>query len=61
MKIKWVLRDQNGNYAALDSKASIIAVDKLNDALVFDGRDNEEMKCDFYNRITGMVYAVQLI
>lgn len=59
--IRWVLRDQNGNYAALDSKGSAVTVESVNEALVFDGRDNEEMKCGFYGRITGMDYTVELL
>jgi len=60
-EIRWVLRDQNGNYAALNRKGSIVAVEDAKDALVFDGRDNEELKRDFYTRITGMDYTVELI
>lgn len=59
--IRWVLRDQNGNYAALGSKGSVIAVESINEALVFDGRDNEEMKRGYYRRITGMDYTVELL
>jgi hypothetical protein len=60
-RIRWVLRDQNGNYAAVDPMTSIIAVDSVKDAIVFDGRDNEEVKRKFYNSVTGMTYAVELI
>lgn len=60
-QIRWALRDPNGNYAGLDSHAQIIAVSDVKDAQVFDGRDNEQLKRDFYSRITGMDYTVELL
>lgn len=59
--IRWVLRDQHGNYAALDSNACMTAVEDRADAIVFDGRDNEELKRGYYERITGLNYTVELL
>ena len=60
-KIRWVLRDQNGSYAGLDSQGRPVSVTAIKDAMVFDGRDNEKLKRDFYGRITGNDYTVELL
>lgn len=57
-KVKWKLREASGLYAALD-KVNIVLTDEKN-AMVFDGRDNEQIKVKFYNAATGGNFKVEI-
>lgn len=63
--VKWVLRDQFGDYAALGPDAvgpnAVKMVQDKAQAAVFDGRDNEERKVAFYNAITGLNFHVEMV
>lgn len=50
--VRWVLICASG-YAALSPDARCIIVPDLSDALVFDGRDNEETKARYYSAALG--------
>lgn len=52
---RWVLLCENG-YAALDGIAP-----ELKNALVFDGRDNEETKVRFYSILLKTPFVVEVL
>ena len=59
-KVKWVLLCEKG-YAALSPAFSCIIVPDLCDAMVFDGRDNEEMKANCYSTALGVQFVVEIL
>jgi hypothetical protein len=59
--IKWALYcPQLGLYAGLRG-IDIVPVTSIADAQVFDGRDNEAQKVEFYRVITGIDWQIQLV
>jgi hypothetical protein len=58
--IKWRLESFEGLCAGLDDKFGCALVLPHN-AVVFDGRDNEEMKKKFYETILGVELAIVLM
>lgn len=59
--IKWVLRSPAGQYAYLGERLQMLLTSDLNQALVFDGRDNEMMKAEFYSIILKIPMTPELI
>jgi hypothetical protein len=60
--VRWVLRDHLGEYVAIPVTAHGIQMTKdITAACVFDGRDNEKMKVDFYRAVTGLDFAVEVL
>lgn len=54
--VRWVLAAAVGDglvYTCLDNKHGAILTDDPGEAIVFDGRDNEKMKADFYSVLVG--------
>ena len=58
--VKWVLLCADG-YASLSPQARCIIVPDLCDAMVFDGRDNEERKVATYSAALGTPFVVELL
>lgn len=58
--VKWVLMCADG-YASLSEQARCIIVPDLCDAMVFDGRDNEERKVATYSAALGTEFVVELL
>lgn len=58
--VKWVLLCADG-YASLSPQARCIIVSDLCDAMVFDGRDNEERKVATYSAALGTQFVVELL
>lgn len=59
--IKWALYcPQLDLYAGL-SGIEIIPVTKIEQAQIFDGRDNQELKISFYRVITGVCWQIKLL
>jgi hypothetical protein len=59
--IKWVLAAPDGSCMALDRFARPRLTMDADEALVFDGRDNEELKARFFQIILGMDLTVVLL
>lgn len=60
-KIKWALYcPQLGLYAGL-SGIDIVPVVNIADAQIFDGRDNEAHKAEFYRVVTGIDWQIKLV
>lgn len=58
--VKWVLLCADG-YASLSPQARCIIVPDLCDAMVFDGRDNEERKVATYSSALGTPFVVEFL
>lgn len=59
--VRWVLRDQFGDYVADTNSPFIDMTIERERALVFDGRDNEEFKVRYYNAVTGLEFEAVLV
>lgn len=57
--VKWRLRSPSGQYAGLDGLRSVLT-DEAN-ALVFDGRDNEQIKTEHWSVLLKVPMAVELV
>jgi hypothetical protein len=57
--IKWRLRSPAGLYAGIDGYRTVLT--DAQSALVFDGRDNEEMKAQNIGHLLGVPLAVELV
>lgn len=58
--VKWVLVSPTGQYAGLDGLRCALFLD-LSRAQVFDGRDNEQAKAQFYSAALKVTVEPQLI
>jgi hypothetical protein len=58
--IQWRLEAENGLCAGLDSRYSAALVHPAN-AMIFDGRDNPELKQQFYESVLGVNLAVVML
>lgn len=59
-QIKWVLVAPDGSWVTLDGLQASLTT-KREDALVFDGRDNEDLKRQHYRVALGVELAVVLL
>lgn len=60
--IRWRLHcPALGVYAGLSQSGGIVALPSVTGAQVFDGRDNEVSKADFYTRATGIVWQPEVV
>lgn len=61
--IKWVLRSPAGQYAYLGGShgLEILLTNDPAEALVFDGRDNEIAKAEFYSVLLKIRMAPELV
>ena len=60
-KVRWVLATENGMFVMVDSVASVRLTDHLSEATIYDGRDNEILKCRFMERILTVPLCVVLL
>ena len=64
-QVKWVLSNDAGNlWAAMDNSeigGRVYLTPKIEDAVIFDMRDNEQIKCRFYSALLKTPMVVELI
>lgn len=60
-KVRWVLATENGMFVMVDSVARVRLTDHLSEATIYDGRDNETLKCRFMESILRVPLFVVLL
>lgn len=60
-KVRWVLATEDGWFVRVDSLMSVSLTRNAGLATVYDGRDNEEMKCRFMEAMLHVKLTVVLI
>lgn len=60
--VKWRLRSPDGQYAGLDPREFYrCTLTDAEHASVFDGRDNEVMKCRYFSAVLKVPLTVELV
>lgn len=59
--VKWVLRSGSFFVGPMDAELNSTLVQSRDEALVFDGRDNEEMKAGFFSALFGSDFTPELL
>lgn len=62
-EVRWVLRDQFGHYVAKTVRLAdgVQMTADASKTVVFDGRDNEVMKVNFFQAVTGLDLEIVLV
>jgi len=59
--VRWVLATDDGRFVKLTERLEVVLTHVPNEAAVYDGRDNEEMKCRFMQTLLGVPLTVVLL
>jgi len=59
--VRWVLATEDGRFVAVNGSARASLVRDPAEAMVYDGRDNEELKAPFFEAILGVPLTVVLL
>jgi hypothetical protein len=60
-KVRWVLATDDGRFVAVDDRAQASLVHHSSQAMVYDGRDNEELKVRFFEALFKLPLTVVLL
>lgn len=60
-RVRWLLASDDGRFVALDEQVRAVLVSNQCDATIYDGRDNEELKCRFMESLLGVPLTVVLL
>jgi hypothetical protein len=59
--VRWVLATDDGRFVKLSERLEVMLTHVSSEATVYDGRDNEEMKCRFMQTVLGVSLSVVLL
>jgi hypothetical protein len=59
--VRWVLATDDGRFVKVDSRLAVTLTRDPGEATIYDGRDNEELKCRFMQVLLGVQLAVVLL
>lgn len=59
--VRWVLATEDGRFVAVNDAAQAGLVHDPAKATIYDGRDNEELKTQFFEAILGVPLTVVLL
>ena len=60
-KVRWVLATTDGKFVSVDNQARATLTNELSQATIYDGRDNEDLKCRFMETLLRVPLLVVLI
>jgi len=60
-QVRWVLAAADGRFVAVDDRARVSLTPELSRATVYDGRDNEALKCRFMETLLHVPLTVVLL
>lgn len=59
--VRWVFATDDGGFVTVDDRARASLTRDASRAIVYDGRDNEELKCRFMEALLGVSLTVVLL
>lgn len=59
--VRWILATEDGRFVAVDDRGFATLVSDPQRAAVYDGRDNEELKLEFFEALLGVSLTVVLL
>jgi len=59
--VRWILASDDGRFVTVNDRAEAMLVPDAAKATVYDGRDNEEVKCRFMQVVLGVPLMVVLL
>ena len=60
-KVRWVLATGDGRFVKVDERAQATLTPEADRASIYDGRDNEELKCRFMEALFKVPLTVVLL
>jgi len=60
-RVRWILATDEGRFVKVDSQLRVVLTRDPGDATVYDGRDNEELKCRFMEALLKVPLTVVLL
>lgn len=60
-RVRWLLASDDGRFVAHDAQVRAVLVNNQCEAIIYDGRDNEQLKCRFMESLLGVPLTVVLL